>query len=159
MSNARFYSWVLCALSVTPAFAVEPLEEVVQQKYEEDADATLSVQNIDGSIRVYASDQPMISTEAFNKAYNRERLQGIVVEVQASRTGVAITTSFPPRKSALSDRSGTVDYVIVVPQTAKITQLELVNGEILVEGLRRGGSAKAHLANGWLGSHNCFGDI
>jgi hypothetical protein len=159
MSNVRFYSWVLWALSVAPAFAIEPLEEVVQQKYEVDANATLSVQNIDGSIRIYATDQPMISIEALKKAYNRERLQGIVVDVKASRTGVVITTSLPPRKSALSDRSGTVDYLIVVPQTAKITQLELVNGEILLEGLQQGGSAKVHLVNGWIGGHNCYGDI
>jgi len=40
-----------------------------------------------------------------------------------------------------------------------MTQLELTNGEILVEGLRGGGSASAHLVNGWLAGHNCFGDL
>jgi hypothetical protein len=65
----------------------------------------------------------------------------------------------PPRTGALSDRSGTVDYIIVVPQTVKVAQLELVNGEIFVEGLRNGGGAKAHLVNGWLGGHNCFGNL
>jgi hypothetical protein len=34
-----------------------------------------------------------------------------------------------------------------------------VNGEILVEGLRNGGSAKAHLVNGWVAGHNCFGNL
>ena len=34
-----------------------------------------------------------------------------------------------------------------------------MNGELLVEGLRNGGSARAHLVNGWLASHNCFGDL
>jgi DUF4097 and DUF4098 domain-containing protein YvlB len=51
-----------------------------------------------------------------------------------------------------------VDYIIVVPQTTRITQLELVNGELLVEGLR-GGSATAHLVNGWLCGHNCWADL
>src|ERR1051326_88591 len=125
------------------AFSVEPLEEVVEQKYSVDADVTLSVQNIDGSIRVYAADTPQIRIQAIKKAYNTERLQGIVGDVKASQSGVAITTGFPPRKNALSDRSGTVDYIIVVPQTARITDLKLTNGEILVEGLRPGGSATA----------------
>jgi Putative adhesin len=141
------------------AFAVEPLEEIVEQKYDVNPAATLSVENIDGSIRVYAADKPEIVIQAIKKAYNPERLQGIVVDVKASQSGVAITTTFPPRKNALSDRSGTVDYIIVVPQAARIADLKLTNGEIFVEGLRNGGKAKAHLVNGWLAGHNCFGDL
>ena len=141
------------------AFAVEPLEEIVDQKFEVNADVSLSVQNIDGSIRVYAAEQPVVTVQAIKKAYNAERLRGILVDTKASPRSVAITTSFPPRKGPLSDRSGTVDYIIVVPQTAKVTQLELVNGEIMVEGLRPGGSAKAHLVNGWIAGHNCFGNL
>jgi len=137
---------------------VEPLEEIVDQKYELDANATLSVANTDGSIRVYAHETPDISILAIKKAYTEERLQGIVVDVKASRSSIAITTSFPPRKNALSDRSGTVDYIIIVPPTVRITDLSLTNGELLVEGLR-GGSANAHLVNGWLGGHNCFADL
>lgn len=159
MSSRWLYSLVPCVLSVASAFALEPLEEVVEQKYSVDADATLSVQNIDGSIRVYAADKPEIRIQAIKKAYDRERLQAILVDVKATQNSVAITTSFPPRKNALSDRSGTVDYIIVVPQTARITDLSLTNGELLVEGLRNGGRAKARLVNGWLAGHNCFGDL
>jgi hypothetical protein len=36
--------------------------------------------------------------------------------------------------------------------------VDLGNGEILIEGLR-GGSATAHLVNGFLVAHNCFGDL
>ncbi len=141
------------------AFSVEPLEESVEQKYELDANATLSVANTDGSIRVYAADGPNISIQAIKKAYTEERLKGIMVDVKATRSSVAITTNFPPRKNALSDRSGTVDYIIIVPQTTRITDLHLTNGELLVEGLRGSASANAHLVNGWLAGHNCFVDL
>jgi hypothetical protein len=140
------------------ALGVEPVEEIVEQKYDLDPDATLSVANTDGSIRVYGADVPAITIQAIKKAYTSERLQGIIVDVRATRNSVTIATTFPPRKNALSDRSGTVDYIIVVPQGIRITQLDLVNGELLVEGLR-GGSASAHLVNGWLGGHNCFADL
>jgi len=140
------------------AFAVDVLEEIIEQKYVLDSDATLRISNTDGSIRIYAGDNQEISILAIKKAYTSERLKGVVVDVKATPTSVAISTTFPPRKNALSDRSGTVDYILVVPQTIKITRLDLVNGEVLVEGLR-GGSASAHLMNGWLGGHNCFGDL
>ena len=156
-----FRAAVLFVLFVlaTPVGATEVLEEIVEKKYDVDANATLSVENTDGSIRVYAAEAPQISIQAIKKAYTRERLQGIVVDVKATKSSVAITTSFPPRKNAVSDRSGTVDYIIIVPQTARITDLKLTNGELLVEGLRGGGSATAHLVNGWLAGHNCFGDL
>ncbi|MEP6685644.1 MAG: hypothetical protein ABJB22_02605, partial [Verrucomicrobiota bacterium] len=42
--------------------------------------------------------------------------------------------------------------------STRIRNLEVVNGEISVDGLR-GGSAKARLVNGRMFSHNCFGDL
>ena len=155
---ARLVFAVAFLLLAPRATAVEVLEEIIDQKYALDSDATLSISNTDGSIRIYAGDQPEILIQAIKKAYTPERLKGIVVDVKATPKNVAISTTFPPRKNALSDRSGTVDYILVVPQTIKITRLDLVNGEVLVEGLREG-SARAHLINGWLAGHNCFGDL
>jgi hypothetical protein len=149
-------AWVLFAAT---AGAVEALEEIVDQHFDVTPDVTVSIQNGDGAIRVYAAEEPVVIIQAIKKAYNEERLHGIRIDTKATENSVTITTSFPPRKNALSDRSGTVDYIIVVPQKAKIAQLELTNGEVLVEGLRNGGSAKAHLVNGWLIGHNCFGNL
>lgn len=160
MSNVARFVFVGAGLFFAQAaFAIEPLEEAVEQRYEVDGDVTVTVENTDGSIRVYGADEPVVRFLAIKKAYTPERLAGIVVDVKASRNRIAITTSFPPRKNALSDRSGTVDYIIVVPQTARLKELKLNNGELLVEGLRPGGSATAHLGNGWLGGHNCFANL
>jgi hypothetical protein len=160
MATAVFLSAILPFLLFGhTAFAgIDVLEEIIEQKYVLDADATLSLSNTDGSIRVYATETSAVSIQAIKKAYTSERLAGIIVDVKATRNDITIGTTFPPRKNALSDRSGTVDYILIVPQTIKITRLDLVNGEVLVEGLR-GGSATAHLTNGWLGAHNCFADL
>ena len=157
-ATARFVLVVVLLISIRTAVTADVLEETIEQKYVLEANPTLSIRNTDGSIRVYAGNGPEIFIRAIKKAYTAERLKGIVVDVKATRTVVAIDTIFPPRKNALSDRSGTVEYIVIVPQTTRITKLDLVNGEMLVEGLR-GGSATAHLVNGWLGGHNCFGDL
>ena len=151
----------LCLIPlIRSAGAVEAVEEIVEQKYPCDPDATLSIRNTDGSVRIYGADVAEISIEAIKKAYTSERLKEIVVDVKATPKSVAIETIFPPNKNTLSlgDRSGTVEYIVTVPHTIRITKLDLVNGEVLVEGLR-GGSATAHLVNGWLAAHNCFGDL
>lgn len=140
--------------------AVEIFEEIIEQRHALDPDGTLSIHDTDGSIQIYGSDGSEISILAIKKAYTKERLKSIVVDVKVTPKRIAIETIIPPKKRALSlsDRSGTVEYIITVPQTIRITSLDLVNGEILVEGLR-GGSASAHLVNGLLMAHNCFGDL
>ena len=159
-ATARLSLLVSFLLLAHGAFAVEVVEEIVEQKYPCDPDATLSIRNTDGAVRIYAGDVGEISIQAIKKAYTAERLKTLVVDVKATRTRIAIETIVPPRETgfSLSDRSGTVEYIIIVPQTTKITQLELVNGEVLVEGLK-GGSATARLVNGWMAGHNCFGDL
>lgn len=148
------------ALLGAHAFAVEILEETVHETHEVDSGATLSIRNTDGSIRIYAADVPEITVSAIKKAYSAKRLHGIQVDVEADAKSVVVKTTFPPAPGewSLQDRSGTVEYTIIVPLTTRVTKCDLVNGEILVEGLR-GGGAKAHLVNGWLSGHNCFADI
>jgi hypothetical protein len=69
---------------------------------------------------------------------------------------VSIETSFPPKPNwGLLDRSGTVEYTIVVPQTANISQLESGNGEFVVEGMR-GQRLHAQLESGRILARNCF---
>jgi hypothetical protein len=138
--------------------AVEALEDTIEQKYAVDPDATLSMSNTDGAIRIYAAETSEIFIKATKRAYTAERLKGIAVDVQASGKSVVIGTTFPPRKNALSDRSGTVDYTVIVPQAINITELKLVNGEITLEGLR-GGSARVHLTNGWVTGRDCFANL
>jgi hypothetical protein len=162
MNNLQLRPTLLVALLLLSqtAGAVDPLDETIEQKYAVDPGATLSVRNTDGSIRVYAADVHEISVQAIKRAYTSDRLNQIAVSVQATSKSVAIETIFPPKKTGLglSDRSGTVEYNLVVPFGTKIANLDLLNGEVLVDGLR-GESAVAHLVNGWVAAHNCFADL
>ena len=148
------------ALFMVTAPAATILEETVRESFEVDSDSTLSISNTDGSIRIYAADVTQMSLTAIKKAYTAERLHKIDIAVTADRREVVIKTTFPaaPDNWTLKDRSGTVEYTLIVPPTTRVTKCDLVNGEVLVEGLR-GGSAKAHLVNGWLSGHNCFADL
>ena len=135
------------------------LEQAIEQSYQLDRTANISISNRDGSIRVYGADTAQLKLQAIKKAYTAERLNGISINVSAQPGLVSIETSYPPRKASLfSDSSGTVDYVIVVPQTVKIVRLELANGEVLIEGMR-GQNVHAHLSSGRLFAHNCFGNL
>jgi len=137
------------------------LEEMIDHSYPVEPTATLSVTNRDGSIRIYAAggETRDVRVEAIKKAYSAERLKAILVQVSASRDSISIETIYPPEAGrAFSDRSGTVDYVIVVPQTIRIAKLELANGEVQLDGIRSD-ETRARLGNGRLFAHNCFGNL
>ena len=134
---------------------------MIDQRYEVEPKASLRITNRDGSIRVYGAggDIREIRVEAIKKAYSAKRLKAISTYISATRDLISIDTVYPnDSKPGFSDRSGTVDYVIVVPQTIRISKLELTNGEILLEEMRSD-DAQATLGNGRLFAHNCFGNL
>ena len=90
-------SLLLLALPVSAATKV--LEETIEQKYSLDPNATLSISNTDGSIRIYAAETSEILIQATKKAYTAERLKGIVVDVQATRHDPALLMAASPRAS------------------------------------------------------------
>jgi DUF4097 and DUF4098 domain-containing protein YvlB len=137
------------------------LEEMIDHSYPVEAAATLSVTNRDGSIRVYGAgtETHEIRIEAIKKAYSAERLKSISVKISAQPNSISIETIYPPDSgTGFSDRSGTVDYVIVVPQTIRISKLELSDGEVQLDGIRSE-EVHAQLGSGRLFAHNCFGNL
>jgi DUF4097 and DUF4098 domain-containing protein YvlB len=88
-----------------------------------------------------------------------DRLRKIDVSVAVRPGAVTVKTGYPPKpKWGLSDRSGTVDYVIILPWNCEVQRLELGNGEIWIEGMR-GNEVHAQVGNGRLFGRNCFTDL
>jgi hypothetical protein len=159
--NARA-AWLvalLCVLLIGCGGPNDPLEETFERTYPIDPSAAITLTSFDGSIEIYGSEKPELHLQAIKKAYTPARLHGISVNVSAQPNSISIETTSPPAKNwSFSDRSGTVDYVVVVPQTARIARLELKNGEILVSGMQAG-DVHVNLGNGRLFVRNCFCDV
>jgi hypothetical protein len=135
------------------------LEETIERDYPIEPTSKFTLQNDDGSVRIYGADIAEMKLQAIKKAYSKERLSKIDVAVAVQPGTVAVKTAFPPKpKWGLSDRSGTVDYVIVLPWFCDVQRVELANGEMLIEGMR-GNEVHAHLDTGRLFGHNCFTDL
>ena len=135
------------------------LEQALDERHPLESTGTLRIKNVDGAIRLYGSDVSEVHIEATKKAYSAERLRAIKMQVVSNPGLLSIETIFPARKKwSLHDRSGVVDYVIVIPQHLKQIELELMNGEISIEGLR-GGSAHCTVVNGRLSARNCFANL
>jgi hypothetical protein len=132
------------------------LEEIVEQVYSVQPNTDLSIHNHDGAVLVYGSDGNDLRVRSTKKAYSRERLHQIAIDVSTKPGAASVTAKFPSQpKWAFSDHSGTVDCTIVVPATASITALDLNSGEVLLDSMH-GREVHARLGNGRLFARNCF---
>ena len=134
------------------------VEQTTEQTYEVDSTGTFGFRNTDGTVRIQGSDDANMKVTTTKKAWNAEQLNGIAARVLVQTKAVSIETSYPPQKTwRFSNRSGSVDYIITLPRTIKISRLELGNGDVLIEGMR--GDMRADLVNGKMVARNCFGDV
>lgn len=150
----------IALLGTTVAAVAAPiLEYTVTSTVSLNSNATISIHNDDGAIWIYGADVREAKIQAIKKAYTQERLDQIKIDISATPERLSIDTKYPPRsKWTLRDRSGTVDYVLIVPWTCQIARAELDNGEFLVEGMREA-AVHARLGNGRMFIHNCFAEI
>src|SRR5438046_2485215 len=138
--------------------AGEVLEDVVERRFPLDPSGTFSLRMGDGAVEIYGTDSGEVKIVATKKAFSLERLNAIVIRVDARPDAVNIeTTPPPPPRHHFSDRSGTVEYTINIPQTARIARVEMPNGELVIDGMR-GPSIAASLRRRQLEIHNCFCD-
>src|SRR6266567_2225512 len=146
------------ALFANSIGAGEVLEDVVERRFPLDPAGTFSLRAIDGTVEIFGSDSREVKIVATKRAFSLERLNAIVIRVDARPDAVNIETTPPPTpRHRFSDRSGTVEYTINIPQTARIARVEMPNGELVIDGMR-GASIAASLGSGQLVIHNCFCD-
>jgi len=135
------------------------LEETFERLYTIEPNANITIQNGEGVVLVYGSNTSEMQVHAVKRAYRRSRLTQIAINVITKPGSVSIATKLPPKpKWGLFDRSGTVDYTVVVPATANISGLELDAGEIQVDGMR-GAATRARLGEGRMFARNCFTNL
>ena len=151
---------IACALALTGCRPESErlLEQTFEKTIQVEPNVRFSLKNTDGSIRLYGAGTREMKIQAIKKAYGRDRLEKISINVTSQPGSVSIDTIYPPKpKLGLADRSGTVDYVIILPEGSTVSRLELATGEVLVEGMR-GSKVAASLLNGRMFNHNCFGE-
>ena len=143
---------------VSSAFAGEVFQDTIERTIPLRPDGTFSLQSIDGSVEIYGAEKNEVKVVAVRKAFSPERLNEIQIQISGQGDAVSINTMAPPQpRWGFKDRSGTVDYIINLPQHARIASLEVPNGDVLIHGVR-GADVSAALGNGRMILHNCYCD-
>jgi hypothetical protein len=147
---------MLAIFSQPCAFATELFEDVIKKTFPLDVSGSFSLRAIDGTVQIYGSRDNEVKVVATKKAFSHARLKAIDIRIEAKEGSVSVTTASPPKPAwGWGDRSGTVDYLIELPQEANGVKVNVPNGELVIEGMR-GGPVSASLDNGRASLRNCF---
>ena len=136
-----------------------PADEVIEQTYKVNADASLRISNLRGAIAIRGADTSEVRMHAIKSASSAAQLKNITVDVTAEPGDVLIKTAFLRQKN-MPFYAGTtaVDYTLSVPRTARIARLDLDDGNVSVEGIQNA-DVHANVVNGQLEIRNCCGNL
>lgn len=149
----------LSALLSAPVFA-DAMTEEFQQTYPLSADGTVSLENINGDVKIEAWDRDEVEVIAVKKGPDQAALDRVAIEIDASSNRVEIETEYK-KESGERGWSGkqwaSVDYTLRVPRQARLSEIELVNGSLHIHDLR--GDIEASLVNGNVEASGLAGDL
>jgi DUF4097 and DUF4098 domain-containing protein YvlB len=136
-----------------------PADEVIEQSYKVNADASLRIANPRGSISIRGGDTSEVRMRAVKSASSAAQLKDITVDVTAEPADILIKTAFLRRKKMpFFAGTSSVNYTLTVPRTARIARLDLDDGHVSVEGIQNA-DVRANVVNGQLDIRNCCGNL
>ncbi|MCM3901886.1 MAG: DUF4097 family beta strand repeat-containing protein [Pyrinomonadaceae bacterium] len=141
----------------------QELREDFQQTYPLSANGRLSLENLNGGVRIAVWDRAEVQVNAVKRAYKRERLNEAKIEVNATADAIRIKTTYPDWDQTFTDEykgrynnPALVDYTITVPRNARLESVDLINGSLDVDGVE--GDVKASSVNGRVTARGLAGE-
>ena len=81
----------------------QELREDFQQTYPLSANGRLSLENLNGGVRIAVWDRDEVQVNAVKRAYRRERLNEAKIEVNATADAIRIKTTYPDWNQNFTD--------------------------------------------------------
>ncbi len=129
--------------------------EKFQQAYALNAGGTVSLQNINGSVKITTWDKNEVKIEAVKYADDKKDLDNLKIEIDASNDIVAIHTRYPEERDEHHSHGYEVEYTLTIPKGANLDKVDLINGEIDISGVT--GMVAASTVNGAIHAKNLVG--
>lgn len=150
---------VLLFLSAPLCAGVSDTEEMTFNVSE---GARVSLENINGDIRITRGSDGEVYLLAEKKAGSEEYLDGLKIVVDADGDYVRIETKHPKSERGWfnwgnNDSSGSVSYELTVPAGINLDTISTVNGDVSISEVN--GKVKAETVNGSLNARGLAGDV
>lgn len=133
----------LCAGANLYANRIGTPKSEFRQVYALNPNGRVVIQNLYGDVQITAWDRDLVLVQAFKKSTDPKRLDDALIVVDSSSTLVSIRTHYA---GSDAERPASVDYRIMVPRTANLENIRLINGGLSITGVA--GPIKASSVNG-----------
>lgn len=158
MKTGLLVSVMLLFISTSLSADVSETEEM---KFGVSTGARISLENINGDIRITSGADGEVRVEAKKKAGQQEYLDNLEIVVEADEDYIRIETRHPKREGSWfnwgNDSSGSVSYIVEVPADANLDTISTVNGDVEISSVI--GKVKAETVNGSLHAKGLEGDV
>ncbi len=141
----------------------DELREEFHRTYPLSSDGRLSLDNLNGGVRIKVWDRNEVQVDAIKRANKKERLDEVKIDISATADIVRIRTRYPAGDQHFTDEEkgrynnpAIVDYSILIPRKARLESVDLVNGSLDIDGVE--GSVKASSVNGRLTARGLMGE-
>lgn len=128
------------------------LTEEFHQTYPLPADGRIELSNINGAVHITAWDSNEVKVDAVKSANSQQRLDEAKIEVDAGKDSISIRTKYPQHDltfdSSGDDNPASVEYTLMVPRSAHLDEINLINGSLDLQGMK--GEVQASCINGRL---------
>ena len=150
-----FLTFAALALLLCPATAWGASESF-SQTYPLAANGRLSLEVLNGNVTIEGWAGQEIQVEYTKNSRTEEGLKRVDVVIEARQDHIHIETDYSDSKG-WNNEGANIDFVLRVPQGARIDEIELVNGDLNLSNLS--GKVKASLVNGEVEARSLSGSI
>lgn len=139
-------SFLLAALALAAGvtMASARVTEEFHHTYPLNANGRLSLENVNGDVRISVWDRNEVKVDAVKFARDSDRLADVSIAVDSSPNSIHIETKYAHH--LFNNNPGGVEYTLTIPAAARLDKVDLVNGGLEIGGLT--GDVKASLVNG-----------
>ena len=137
---------LLCsALALTVAASAKVTEKFAQT-YPLEATGSIHLENVNGSVEIVAWDKAEVSLEAEKTAREQEGLDRMHLKIESSPGRLFVKTEMEKKWKFWDNMNAQVHYKLMVPASATLEKIDVVNAGIHVTGLK--GSVNLTAVNG-----------
>ena len=139
------------------AFAWDGTEtEEFHQIYPLSANGRIELQNINGPVQIKGWDRNEVKVDAIKRADSKHDLDEVQIKIDSGKDSLSIRTEYARHEHTWTRNDpGSVDYVLTVPRNSRLDDINLVNGDLEIEGV--GGEVRASCVNGRLRASSLSG--
>lgn len=143
-------------LLFSAALAQAKVTEKFAQTYALDANGSIHLENVNGSVEIVAWDKNEVSLEAEKSARDQEGLNRMQLRIDSTNRRLTVKTELEKKWKFWENMNAQVHYKLMVPAGVSLDKIEVVNSSITVTGVK--GEVRLEAVNGGIEADGLVGN-